>query len=113
MSTNEVNYDFKIRDVLSINSIESKSINVAKQRLEYKQEVVDTITFVNTKAKIYYDVRYQSLLLKTKDKIYLRLYQKYQLSEKFNKKIFQQRYDLFLIKRRVYRLIYELDLSNI
>ena len=40
----------------------------------------------------------------------MRLYQKYNLFNKLNKKFFNQYVDLFLIKKKVDQLIYELNL---
>ena len=85
---NEINYEFKLRDILSLNLTKSnKSIDIVEQRLEYRQEVANVIVFANIKIKIYYDVKHQSLLLRVKDKVYLRLYHNYQLFERLNKKL--------------------------
>ena len=49
-------------------------------------------------------------MLKINDMIYLRLYKNYSLFSKFDKKLFNQYVDSFLVKQRVNRLIYELNL---
>ena len=98
LAFNEINYNFKIREVLS-SLTKQKITNLSTQRLKYKQETKNVSNFVNVKIKIYYNVQHISLLFKLDDYVYLRLYHEYQLSKRFNKKIFQQRYDLFLIKR--------------
>ena len=49
-------------------------------------------------------------MLKFDDRAYLRLNHDYHLFNKFNRKLSLQRCDLFLIKRRIERLIYELKL---
>ena len=84
--------------------------NIAKQRLEYQAKTTDATIFVNVKVKIYYDSKHTSLMLRLENKTYLRLNHNYQLLEKLNRKMSSQRCDLFVIKRRVDRLIYELDL---
>ena len=113
LSLNEINYDFKIRDALFNLSNQSKTISVADfsiQRLKYRREAADVSVFVNVKVKIYYDARHTSLFLKIDDYAFFRLHQNYQLFDRFNKKTSQQRCDFFFIKRRVERLIYELNL---
>lgn len=53
-----------------------------------------------------------SLLLRLDDRAFLRLHRDYTLFDKHNKKLSNQRIDLFFVKRRVERLAYELDLSS-
>ena len=109
---NEINYDFKIRDTFFNFFVASIAVNLSAQKLKYRQKTVDVTAFVNVKVKIYYDARHTSLLFKTEDYAYLRLHHEYQLSIKFNKKISQQRCDSFFVKKRIDRLIYELDFSS-
>ena len=79
------------------------------QRLKYRRKTIDVIVFVNIKTKIYYDVKHVSLMLKTNNYVYLRLHHDYQLFDRLNKKISQQRCDFFFVKRYVDRLTYELN----
>ena len=113
LSANEINYDFKIRDTLFNFFVTSVVVNLSVQRLKYRQEVVDATTFVNVKVKIYYDARHTSFLFKAEDYAYFRLHHEYQLSSRLNKKIFQQRCGFFLVKKKVDRLTYELNLSSV
>ena len=53
------------------------------------------------------------LLFKVNDYVYLRFHHEYQLLDRFNKKISQQRCDFFLIKRCIERLIYKLNFFSI
>ncbi len=46
------------------------------------------------------------------DKIYLRLHNEYFLSERNNFKLFNQRSDLYTIKRKIENVVYELNLSQ-
>ena len=87
------------------------SKNIFNQRLKYQQKIVDVTTFVNVKIKIYYDVKHQFILFRFDDRVYLRLHQNYKFSDSHNRKMFNQRCELFIIKRRAERLIYELNLS--
>ena len=111
LSTNEINYEFKIRETLSSLIIEKKIVDLFAQRLKYHRETINIIIFINIKTKIYYDVWHVSLMFKTNDYVYLRLHHDYQLLDRFNKKISQQRCDFFFVKRRVDWLIYELNFS--
>ena len=56
LSTNEINYEFKIREILSSLVIEKKVVDLFAQRLKYRREMIDITIFINVKAKIYYDV---------------------------------------------------------
>ena len=85
--------------------------NLFIKRLNYRVEIVDVTSFANVKTKIYYDFRHISLMLKFDDRVYLRLNHDYHLFDKFNRKLLSQRCDLFLIKRCIERLTYELELS--
>ena len=62
-------------------------------------------------AKYYYDARYINITLKKK--IYLRLNNGYSIPGQLNKKLSIQRIELFTVKRRIGRLIYELELSPV
>ena len=50
-------------------------------------------------------------MLEKEDKAYFKLHKKYKLWENFNRKLSNQRCDSFLIKRRIGRFAYELELS--
>ena len=76
LTLNEINYDFKIREAL-FNLTKQKITNLSTQRLKYWQKATNASTFANVKAKIYYDARHISLLLKLDDYVYLRLHHEY------------------------------------
>ena len=84
--------------------------NFSKRRLKYQQKTVDVIVFVNVKAKIYYNAKHQSILFKSNNKMYLKLNYDYKLSDCNNRKLNNQRCDFFIVKRRVDRLMYKLNL---
>ena len=110
---NEICYNFKIRD-LFIEIVDfdiSVELNLAFLRLKYRRKVIDVIVFVNVKVKIYHDARHTSLLLNVDNYVYLRLYHDYHLFNRSNKKLFQQRCESFLMKKRVKRFVYDLNLS--
>jgi hypothetical protein len=121
LSSNELIYGFKVRDTLFalFTSGNFKDISTSKIlqileeiRLRNRQEAVDAVFFVNVKVKILHDKRHKPLFLKSGEKVFLRLHKGYNLSGIINKKLSQQRCDSFIIKRRVDRLAYELDLSK-
>ena len=74
-------------------------VDLSTQRLKYRQKTIEVIVFVNVKTKIYYNVCYTLLLLNVNNYTYLRLNYNYRLLNKLNKKLFQQRCKLFLIKK--------------
>ena len=112
-SSNEIVYDFKIRDVLAALIKQAASIDREFERFRHQKKAVDVTSYVMIKAKIVYDSRHTSFMLKLDEKVFLRLHKRYSLSFKLNVKLFNQRIDSFIIKRRVERLTYELNLSSV
>ena len=110
--SNEVIYDFKIRDVLTALTQKTIITNLNFERYRHKKKTFDVISFAMTKTKIFYNFRHTSLLLKFDDKTFLRLHHEYTISSKSKTKLFNQKAKPFLIKRRVERLIYELKLLD-
>ena len=117
---NEIVYGFKMKNRLTTLSttidekfMQDKQLkkNLNKIRLQFRQKVSNVVFFDNVKTKLMYDKRHKSLFLKKENKAYLRLHKKYKLSDEFNKKLFNQRCDSFLIKRRIGRFAYELKFS--
>ena len=108
LSSNEIIYGFRVRDIISaLNQMQDESIT--NKRKEYQTEASDAIAFVNVKMKVYYDVRHKSLLLNSGDRAFFRFNKSYKLSN-HHRKFFQQRCEFFFIKRRIERLVYELEL---
>ena len=115
--SNKIVFKFKSREMLTIIVIKKFTtiIDVKKKfandKFIFRKKIVDVTFFVNAKIKIYYDVKHTPLLMKKKDYVFLKLNHDYRLSAHFNRKLFQQRCDLFLIKKKIERLAYELKLS--
>ena len=109
---NEINYDFKIKNTfVDFNKIDTTiTKNKTIQRFEYRQKTQNVINFVVAKFKIYYNVRYMFLLFNSKNYVYFRFNQNYQLSNKSNRKFSQQRCEFSKIIRRIRRLTYEFEL---
>ena len=75
LSSNEINYDFKIRDALfSLSKQQNVVVDFSAQRLEYRREAANVFAFANVKIKIYYNARHISLLFKADDYVYFRLH---------------------------------------
>ena len=90
--------------------IEQKTADFSEDRFIFRKEAADATSFANAKAKIYYDIRHTPLLMKPGDFAYLTLNRGYRLPSQPNRKLSQQRCGPFLVKRRVDRLAYELEL---
>lgn len=85
-----------------------KTLN--KTRFRMRQKTINAMLFANVKTKLYHDKRHKFLLLK-KNKIYLKFYKNYKFSKNSNKKFFNQRCKLFLIKRQIDCFVYKFELS--
>ena len=115
--------NFQFREITTIVIIsfvlrKSSSIDISKfkstfeqNRFIYQKEVDDVISYIVVKFKIIYDNRHQLLKLRFDDKTFLQLHHEYNLFNKSNVKLFNQRCESFLIKRRIDKLVYEFDLS--
>ena len=106
-SSNEIVYDFKMRKIIFRTSFMK---NISEFKFEHKQNATNAIFFAKAHMKIKYDVRHKSLLLHLENKVYLRFHKKYEIVKQ-HKKLSNQKCESFLIKRRVDRLAYELDIS--
>ena len=114
-ASNELIYDFKINDKLSmLTNLSSK--NFDRLRLIKKKTKV-VMTFVNVISKTRYDAHHKTIVfvIQVDFLVYLRLHQKYIISSLINKKLFNQKIDSFKIFETVKRFkqIYRLKLSSI
>jgi hypothetical protein len=119
--SNELMYDFKLRNTLFAltNKLTSKQFTTSSfkilhmlndMRIRNRQKTTNAVFFANVKVKIIHDKRHKFLFLNSEEKMFLRLHKKYNLFEIINRKLSQQKCDSFVIKRRVRRLTYELEL---
>ena len=111
-SPNEVVYGFKVRDVLTALTQKAAITDLDFERYRHQKEASDATSFAMAKAKILYDSRHTPLLLKPGDKAFLRLHHGYTIPSRPGAKLSNQRAGPFLIKRRVGRLAYELELPD-
>ena len=114
LSSNELIYDFKIKNTISfLTSINELIVDdISQKRLTYCNEIKKVFVFANVKIKIYYDTRYTFFLLNFENKIYFRLNHEYCLSNKLNRKLSFQRCDSFSIKQHVDKFVYEIKILN-
>jgi hypothetical protein len=77
-----------------------------------RKDVTDVIDFANARFKVVFDIKHKSMTFNTEDKVYLRLHHEYSLFEKENIKLFHQRSDSYVIKRKIEKVAYELKLSK-
>ena len=87
-----------------------KTLN--KTRFRIRQEAIDAISFANVKIKLIYDKRHKPFMLKSRDKTFFIFNKDYKLFEKINKKLFQQKNDFFVMKKRMRKMIYEFELLS-
>ena len=124
-SSNEIVYKFKIREIIhkiiivsfstimNINAkIKKQFVDIEATRFRYRIEIANVNSYANVKSKIQYNARHVFFLLKFENKVFFRFHKNYILFEKSNKKLFNQRNDFFLIKRRIKRLTYEFEFSS-
>ena len=109
-SSNEIIYDFKIRDVFVVFIKQITSTNREFERFRHQKKIVDVTFYVMIKIKIIYDLKHISFMFKSSENSFFRLNKNYILFFKFNVKLFNQRIDFFIVKRRVKRFAYELNL---
>ncbi len=100
-----------IRSQLAL--LNNVDVNHESFRNIIRAKIFNVINFVNARFKIIFDDKHKSMIFNTENKVYLRLHHEYFLSEKENFKLFNQRVDSFVIKRKVDNATYELELSSI
>jgi hypothetical protein len=109
-TSNQTLYEMNIK--LSLMILNDHTIDNTLSREFIRKKVADVIDFANARFKIIYDDKHKSFAFNSKDKVYLRLHREYSLSEKSNHKLFNQRFDSYVIKRKVENAVYELILSQ-
>ena len=87
------------------------NIDFEVKRFEYRKKTFNAIIFVLIIIKTKYDIKYKFIIFKARNIIYFRLHRDYFLSNKLSFKLFNQFIKFFLIKRRIDKLIYKLELS--
>ena len=108
---NELCYEFKINDIIDALVVDllTKTFNKFCQLKRKNVEII--MTFVNAFNKTRYDNKHRVINIKKSDMIYLRLHQKYTISNLVNLKFSKQRIDFFEIFDKIDNLVFRLQLS--
>ncbi len=109
-TSNQTLYEVNIKLSLMILNDHTKNSTLARELI--RKKIADVIDFANARSKIIYDDKHKSFAFNSKNKIYLRLHREYSLSEKNNHKLSNQRSNLYVIKRKIENVVYELILSQ-
>lgn len=109
---NNIIYNFKVRETLFLNlsNVSSVANNILNLKMKNRQKTIDAILFANVHMKFRYNARHKSLFFRLDQIFFLRLHKSYEMNEQ-HRKLDNQRCNLFLIKRRVDRFAYELNIS--
>ena len=112
-SLNEIFYDFT--SIQSLNLFLQKifiNLSFKNNRLITRLKTFDVIVFDQINVKFHYDRKYQSLFIKSKDYVLIRLHKNYNILFVINKKIDQQYVEFFFVIEKIERLFYRLIISN-
>ena len=115
MSPNEYITGAKAReipDMVNPTKADKSHEQMVLDREVFRQEVRDSLTWANAKAKLWYDHKHKPLIMKPGDKAWLRLHRGYCLPGKPNRKLSQQRMGPFKILERIGQLAYRLELPE-
>ena len=77
------------------------------------KKIDDAINFAQTMQKIRYDDKHKKLILKEKNKMFLKLHKKYTQSDLKNRKFDKQRIDSISVLIKIKKLVYKLNILNI
>lgn len=111
---NEIVYDMKLNNEIDITNVAiKKQIDVIDNRNRNRQKAIDALTFAIITIKIRYNERYKLLIMKSEDRVYVKLHHEYKLSELKNIKLLNQRARPFSVLKQGENLTYELELPKI
>lgn len=106
-------YDFRTTEVSDLLLLdENKNLDWIAQRSIFRSKIADAIFFASIKFKLWYDRKHRFIIINERNYVFLRLHRDYHLSSESSRKLSQQVCDSFLIKKRVNKLTYELQLFN-
>ena len=112
-ASNELIYKFKVNDLINM-LVDLTSKNYNRFRQIKRENVEAAMTFANAISKSRYDQAHRAMKLTSEFLIYLRLHQDYTIPDLFNRKLSNQRVDLFKILKTVdNNQAYRLQLSSI
>ena len=111
-SFNEIFYDFTSIQFLDLLLQKIFDLSLKNNRLITRLKTFDVIVFEQMNVKFHYDKKHQSLFMKTKDYVLIRLHKSYNISFAISKKIDQQYVEFFRVIEKIERLFYRLIISN-
>ena len=118
----EIFYKFKILETADLlnneqarKQIENENSFTAmkNEKNMFRKKVSDAINFVQTMQKICYNAKRKKLILKKKDKVFLKLHKKYTQSGLNNCKFDKQRIESISVLIKIEKLTYKLKISSI
>ena len=116
-SSNELTFNFQLKKIITI-VVRKTFITLfaanyfVNNKFMYKQKTANAIFFVTIKFKILYNNKYQLLRFRFNEKTYFRLHQNFFFFFKSNYKLFNQKTNFFVIKRKIKKLTYEFELFS-
>ena len=122
LSPHEIFYEFKILetvDLLNNNQTRKRIENdnsfttMKNEKNMFRKKIDDAISFAQTMQKIRYDDKHKKLILKKKNKMFLKLHKKYTQSDLKNRKFDKQRVDSISVLIKIEKFVYKLNISNI
>ena len=114
-SSNEIAYDFTSIQIMNLRKSFAASVDISfkNRRLITRQKVSDAIAFDQMNVKFHYDRKHESLFMKIDEQALIRLHKSYNISFFINRKYDQQYVRFFIITKKIERLIYRFDISDI
>ena len=111
-SFNEISYNFTSIQFLNLFLQKIFDLSLKNNRLIIRLKTFDVIVFEQMNVKFHYDKKHQSLFIKSKNYVLIRLHKSYNISFVINKKIDQQYVEFFRVIEKIERLFYRLIISN-
>ena len=120
--SHEILYEFKmLKTVNLLNNDQTRkrvendnSFTMMKnEKNMLRKKTFDAISFAQTMQKIRYDSKHKELILKKKNKMFLKLHKEYTQSDLKNRKFDKQRINSISVFVKIKKLAYKLNISNI
>ena len=111
-SFNEISYNFTSIQFLNLFLQKIFDLSLKNNRLIIRLKTFDVIVFEQMNVKFHYDKKHQSLFIKSKNYVLIRLHKNYNILFVINKKIDQQYVESFRVIEKIERLFYRLIISN-
>ena len=113
-SSNEIIYDFTSIQIMNLKKFFAIFVDIffKNKRLIIRQKINDAIIFDQMNVKFHYDKKHESLFMKIDEQTLIRLHKNYNFFF-INRKYDQQYVKFFIITKKIERLIYRFDISDI